>query len=319
MKSELKTAEKTLECLKKHPEKRFTAREIAEWIFKKYPEECSKKQATSNAKRYSVKSDEGLITQIARDVSSLRFDLQKHNPEIKVIEDSPKKYYFSNRTDAEEVEDAEKGKSSPTPETDTSALTEHDLYPKLSEFLRLELEVHSKRIDEKRSSNSHGAGGNRWLHPDLVGMEDLSKDWHNEIKGCVKECADKQTKLWSFEVKIKINRTNVRECFYQAVSNSSWANYGYLVAGEIRSEAMKELRMLASLHGIGFIRLNADNPSESEIMIPAKERGDVNWDMANRLAKENPDFMQYIKEIRKFYQTGDIHESNWDYKEDEEL
>jgi hypothetical protein len=32
------------------------------------------------------------------------------------------------------------------------------------------------------------------------------------------------------------NRSNVRECFFQAVSNSSWANFGYLVAAEIEGQ-----------------------------------------------------------------------------------
>ena len=55
--------------------------------------------------------------------------------------------------------------------------------------------------------------------------------------------SDKRTKLWSFEAKLLINRSNVRECFFQAVSNSSWANFGYLVAagvpltGEMRGTA----------------------------------------------------------------------------------
>jgi len=37
------------------------------------------------------------------------------------------------------------------------------------------------------------------------------------------------------------------------VSNSSWANFGYLVASELVGvDTMKELRILSSLHGIGF-------------------------------------------------------------------
>jgi hypothetical protein len=52
-------------------------------------------------------------------------------------------------------------------------------------------------------------------------MEDLTADWHQEVKGVVKEYADKKTKLWSSEVKMLLNRSNVREAFFQAVSNSS--------------------------------------------------------------------------------------------------
>jgi hypothetical protein len=143
-------------------------------------------------------------------------------------------------------------------------------------------------------------------------MENLSQDWHREIKDCVKQYADKKTKLWSFEVKVLINRSNVREVFFQAVSNSSWANFGYLVASEIEgADTLKELRILSSLHGIGFIRLDAENPSESQVMIPAKERMDIDWNTANRLAEENKDFLDYIKLIRQFYQTGDVRITDW--------
>jgi hypothetical protein len=47
-------------------------------------------------------------------------------------------------------------------------------------------------------------------------------------------------------------------------------------------------------------------------MIPAKEKIKVDWDTANRLADENKDFLEYIKLIRQFYQTGDIKKSDWD-------
>ncbi len=61
----------------------------------------------------------------------------------------------------------------------------------------------------------------------------------------------------------------MRKDFFQAVSNSSWANFGYLVATEVQGyDTMKELRMLSSLHGIGFIQVNDDNPSDSQIIIP---------------------------------------------------
>ena len=53
--------------------------------------------------------------------------------------------------------------------------------------------------------------------------------------------------------------------------------------------------MLAGLHGIGLIKLDVESPADSEILIPARERIDVDWNTANRLAKENPDFLDYIK------------------------
>lgn len=52
-------------------------------------------------------------------------------------------------------------------------------------------------------------------------------------------------------------------------------------------------------------------PSESDIVIPAKERSNVDWDTCNRIAKENSDFVNYLKNIRKFFQTGETTSREW--------
>ncbi len=304
----LNLSQTVAEFLEKNAEQRFTARQIAEWIFATYPDECREKQSRSTATVNPLDNDSAVIQQLVAEIGSQRPRLQKKNQNIKTTEGRPRKYYYTTQEDMDEVKNAETKASE-----QKAYVKEHDLYPLLSDFLWSELNIYSKRIDEKRSRNSRGPNGNRWLYPDLVGMEDLSADWHQEIKDCVKQYADKKTKLWSFEVKILINRSNVREVFFQTVSNSSWANFGYLVAGEVEgADTLKELRMLSALHGIGFIRLNIDNPAESEIMIPANEKQEVDWNTANRLAEENRDFLEYVKLIRHFYQTGDVKEGDWD-------
>ena len=307
------------EFLKQNPEQKFTAREIANWIFEIYPDECRQKQNRSRAIVNPLNDEAALLQQIAAEIGSQLPRIQKHYPGVKTTEGRPRKYYFTESTDSAEIDYAESHEAVSAKKASVSVVKEHDLYPILPEFLWSELKIYSKRINEKRSRNSHGSGGNKWLYPDFVGMEDLSCDWDREIKDCVQQYADKKTKLWSFEVKILINRSNVREVFFQAVSNSSWANFGYLVASEIGgADTLKELRMLASLHGIGFIQLDTENPSESQIIIPAKERSEVDWDTANRLAEENKDFLEFIKLIRQFYQTGEIRLSDWDMKADQD-
>lgn len=314
----LKLVDTVFKFLHQNSEQKFTAREIARWVLAEYPEECRQKQKRSRATVIPLDSEADLVQQIVAEVGARRLAIQKRYPQIKTTESRPRKYYYTESTDRAEIEYAESEEASTTSKTNSFTVKEHELYPVLSEFLWSELELYSKRIDEKRSRNTRGAGGNKWLYPDLVGMEDLSSDWHREIKDCVKQYSDKKTKLWSFEVKVLINRSNVREVFFQAVSNSSWANFGYLVASEIEgANTLKELRMLASLHGIGIIRLDAENPSESQIMIPAKERMEVDWNTANRLLEENKDFLNYIKLIRQFYQTGEIRQSDWDMRLDE--
>jgi len=75
---------------------------------------------------------------------------------------------------------------------------------------------------------------------------------------------------------------------------------------------LKELRMLFAAHGIGCIKLDIDNPAESQVLIPARERDEIDWDMLNRLATENQDFLAYVKLIRQFYQTGEARVADWD-------
>ncbi len=299
----LDLSNKVIKFLEQNPEQKHTAKDIATWILKTYPNECRQKQERSDV----INSEQELFLQIVREIGSCRLDLSKKNPKIKTTEGRPRKYYYTESPDSLEIEQIE-GKPPKTEEIEKYPKKEYHLYPILAEFLKSELNVYSRRIDEKRSCNSHGSGGNRWLYPDLVGIEDFSQDWIREIKDCVQQYSDKKTKLWSFEVKIRINRSNVREVFFQTVSNSSWANLGYLVANdEIDGHTLKELRILSELHGIGLIYLDIENPSESQIMIPAQEKLSVDWHTANRLAEENTDFLSYVKAIRQFYQTGEIH------------
>ncbi|OPZ78742.1 MAG: hypothetical protein BWY78_00415 [Alphaproteobacteria bacterium ADurb.Bin438] len=70
--------------------------------------------------------------------------------------------------------------------------------------------------------------------------------------------------------------------------------------------------MLSSLHGIGIIRLDIENPSESEIVIPAHERLNLDWSSINRIYEINSDFKKYINEFKDFCQTGKTKESDWD-------
>ena len=99
------------------------------------------------------------------------------------------------------------------------------------------------RIDERKSSNASGSGSNRWLYTDVVGIENLAAGLNPEVVAAIKESSERKVRLWSLEVKILINRSNVRETYYQAVSNSSWANLGYLVAAQIDgADTLHELR-----------------------------------------------------------------------------
>jgi len=116
-------------------------------------------------------------------------------------------------------------------------------------------------------------------------------------------------------VKVVLNTSNVREAFFQTVSNSSWANYGYLVAAQVDSKVMDELRMLHGLHGIGLIQMNAEDVLESQVLIPARLREQVDWDTFNRLTVENADFRAFAKRVKHFHQTDSVSATGWKFKE----
>lgn len=304
-----------VQFLKDNSEKRYTARQIAQWIFDTFPSDIEEKRQNSTAKVIPLTTDNAMITQIVAEIGSQRPAIQKKYKNVKTTDSRPRLYYYTESEDTDEIllQQPEENSKESDFLSEVVKLSEHDLYPILSSYLESELGIHSKRINEKKSSNSRGSGGNHWLFPDMVAMENLSENWHPEIREFSKLNSDRWTRLWSFEVKRKINRANVRESFFQAVSNSSWANFGYLVASEVNEAATHELRILCALHGIGVIVLNPDNPSESSILIPAKEKPDIDWNTANRLATENSDFVDFIEAVKHFYQTGKVKQSDWKF------
>jgi hypothetical protein len=239
------------------------------------------------------------------------------HPQLKTTEGRPRHYYWSEMDANAEVAAAEGVALATSDLPKPSPLREHALYPLLAEYLLTDDQrIYTMRINEKRSSNCAGSGGNEWLHPDLVGLENLTADWTLDLRDCIRVLGERRARLWSFEVKLLLNRSNARKSFFQAVSNSSWAHFGYLVAGTVEGDGtLKELRMLASAHGIGVIQLDVENPAESQILIPARERSEIEWDMCNRLTEENTDFAEFIGRIRRFHQTGEVSAKEWEASE----
>lgn len=74
---------------------------------------------------------------------------------------------------------------------------------------------------------------------------------------------------------------------------------------------MKELKMLCSLHGIGFIRLDTESPANSEVIIPAREK-EVDWHSADKLSRENTDFADFIDLVTRFHGDGKVYPFEWE-------
>ena len=88
-----------VDFLTAHPEEKFSARQIAEWLFATFPDECNAKKASSQA----LETDADLLQQLVAEIGSQRPRLQKKHPNLKTTEGRPRKYYFSEKSDSAEV------------------------------------------------------------------------------------------------------------------------------------------------------------------------------------------------------------------------
>ena len=139
------------------------------------------------------------------------------------------------------------------------------------------------------------------MHPDIVGVYFPFDDYKDATIALIDTFSECAIKLYSFEMKIKITLADLREYYFQAVSNSSWANEGYLAALEYEDgdDLLDEMRRLSAAFGIGFIQLNAENIEQSEILVPAAAKTTIDWAMVNRLAEDNSDFQDFINSINE--------------------
>jgi len=308
--SRLSQSQKIVQLLKANPNQKFNARQIAEQIVVSYPEDYRDKRQNPR-----FNDEKAFISQVVAEIGSQKDQIVKNDTHV-FWQDKPRPrvYWFNPDKTVDQIEPEIDEEDSVEVSTilETITFSEHDLYPILIDYLKTELNLFCQRIDEKRSKNSRGSGGNQWLHPDIVAMQPVDKEWNELIRSCVKQGAGQSVRLWSFEVKKELTASNARKSFFQAVSNSSWANEGYLVATSISDSSVEqELRMLSALHGIGVILLNPENPSESEMMLPAKSRADVDWQSVNRILVENADFKDYIELVSTYYQTGRVRSRDW--------
>ena len=306
---------KIIEHLRANADKKLTAREITEALRTKYPEEFERKKKESRTQR----TDESIFSEIASRVNFERNNCANEHKQFKIIEGRPRRYYWTEKEEEDTDETGERG-TQPVIPSPLYSKAEQELYDPLRRYLASEWNVLSMCVEAGTSSNRDGSGSNKWLHPDIVGMEDLTSDWGEHIKTLTSKTNGKRARLWSLEVKTNLTRSTVRDCFFQAIANSSWANVGYLAVTSIDGgeKTMKELRMLANLHGIGLIIINKDSPEESVIRIPARERRDIDWATCNRVAKANEDFGKFIKAVQTFFLSGSTDSRIWDIPEPED-
>ncbi|MFP6105465.1 HTH domain-containing protein [Helicobacter pylori] len=211
--------------------------------------------------------------------------------------------------DAKE-EDDEQSECSGTAKKQKNSFHERVLHPLLVKFLREDPNFkllcktirHEKCLKDKK-------GKCEWNYPDIVGVYfpynkySPYNKYQQETLKFLHHTGQKRHKLFSFELKKELSFSNLKESYFQAVSNSTWANVGYLVVKNIKEDVLDELRRLNQSFGIGVIKLESEI-SNSKILLPAKER-EIDIPTLNMLIEQSPkDFEPFMEKINKQIEKG---------------
>lgn len=202
----------------------------------------------------------------------------------------------------------------PAPKT---AYRERDLHPLLTYFVYANpafsrgRSIFTKTIFHE---SSRKRGYNEWLHPDIVGVYLPIDDWKQEVIEFNQLLDNNSIRLFSFELKMNLTKANYRESFFQAVSNSSWAHEGYLVAAGITQDddLLAELERLSASFGLGIIHLHLSDFDSSSVVFPARSRPALDWETVNKLCDQNRDFEKFIQDVKIDFDSKRVHRSEYD-------
>jgi hypothetical protein len=204
-----------------------------------------------------------------------------------------------------------------TAKQDSVKYMEKDLHPVLAYYAYADPSfnhgrpVYLKTISDKISKKG---GYSEWTNPDMVGFSYPFDEWSTEVLK-FNELLDKNSLVtYSFELKKVLNKSTYRESFFQAVSNSSWAHQGYLVAAEIAEDddLLSELERLTNAFGIGIIRLDINDFSSSRVVFPAKKREELDWETVSKLSDQNSDFREFLNNVRIDITSNKPHRAEYD-------
>lgn len=209
-----------------------------------------------------------------------------------------------------EIEEAKQ----PAPKT---AYRERDLHSLLTYFVYASPAFSRGRCIYTKTifhENSKKKGFNEWLHPDIVGVYLPLDDWKPDVIEFNRLLDNNSIRLFSFELKKAIGKSNYRESFFPAVSNSSWAHEGYLVAPDILEDddLLSELERLSASFGIGVIHLNLKDFDSSSVLFPARSRQTLDWETVNKLSEQNRDFEKFVQDVKIDFDSKRIHSSEYD-------
>ena len=178
-------------------------------------------------------------------------------------------------------------------------ILEEDLHIPLTKYL-YSMKIYSKTINAN-ATDVNLKGKMKWGTPDIIAV--TFKDYINKsVLKLFNYINLPTTELYAYELKLKLTLGNLTEYYFQALSNSGWANEAWLVAMEIDEnnydELMEEIKRLNQSFGVGIIRLDYNNPEDSEILFSAKKRNDLDIDTMHKLCN-NRQFQDFIDDVNK--------------------
>lgn len=185
---------------------------------------------------------------------------------------------------------------------------EREFHPFLNFYLHKTLGIAAKTIYQEKSTNSI-KGENEWIHPDMVGFDLPTSNWNEKVVNMCDNYHIPKVVLYSFELKKEITMSSLREDYFQAVSNSSWSNEGYLVATKIDTDDEKLIQKMNRLcisFGIGIMLLNLNHPEKSEILFEAKRKENIDGEAVNHLFEINQDFKEFLKTVEDSLKINNI-------------
>lgn len=222
--------------------------------------------------------------------------------------ENPTRFYLRNR----KIRESSTDKLSKTKKINKK---ERELHQLFTSYMSNNKGVYTKTIYHEKSIK-RPTGMNKWLHPDMVGVNIPINSWDTSMISFSEKMGKFPMTLYSFELKTEVKLSNIREYYFQAVSNSSWANEGYLVAAEICEDEdfREELKRLTSSFGIGIIHLNIESPADSEVLFQAKYKEELDLSTINKLSRDNSDFRKFIESITETLQspTKRIYKDDFD-------
>lgn len=181
-----------------------------------------------------------------------------------------------------------------TPQEPVKSFDERSLHKLFCNFLRTR-NIYAKTIYHEKSSTK-ADNTQKWVHPDIIGVQ-FEEFQNNATLSLLKATDPKQSvHIYSYEMKRRVeNDSQLKQFYFQALSNSSWANFGYLVAFEIADGLEEEMERLNNAFGIGIILMQA---TEATILYPAREK-QLDYITIEKLNRINKQFCEFISKLSK--------------------